>query len=54
MTNPPNVKTKRLDWAALVRRQAGDELQKKEPAYEFSNGRKFNDTGTNGGPYRQS
>lgn len=53
MTQPttPPVRIKPLDYAALVKRAAGEEYTKPEPAYEFSSGRKFNDTGSNGGPY---
>ena len=56
MTNPvaPNVRVKPVDFAALVRRAEGKELTEKPIAYEFSNGRKFEDSGENGGPYRQN
>ena len=50
-TNPPKVVTKPIDYAALVRKVEGDEFKKPEPSYEFSNGRKFEDSGSNGGIY---
>ena len=46
---PPTSRT--FDLAALVRKAWGDEWLKKEVVYEFSNGRKFEDSGVNGGPY---
>ena len=49
----PPVRTKPLDYAALVKRTWGKEWGAPEPAYEFSGGRKFDDTGSNGGPYRR-
>ena len=49
----PPVRTKPLDYAALVKRAEGKDWGKPEPAYEWSNGRKFDDTGSNGGPYRR-
>jgi hypothetical protein len=52
-TPVPPVRTKPIDYAALVKRAAGKDWNKPEPAYEFSNGRKFDDTGSNGGPYRR-
>ena len=51
MATTPPVTTKQLDYAALVRKVWGEELNKKETAYEFSDGRKFEDSGSNGGPY---
>ena len=54
MTNPPRVKIKHVDYAALVKKQQGEDANKKEPSYEWSNGRKFDDTGSRGGPYNQS
>jgi hypothetical protein len=52
--NPPAVKTRTLNWADLVKQREGEDYAKKEPAYEFSNGRKFEDTGSNGGVYQPS
>lgn len=40
-----------LDWKQMVYRQLGTDRSKPEDAYVFSNGRKFQDKGTNGGPY---
>ena len=42
---------KNVNWGAMVRQAWGDEWHKKEIAYEFSSGRKFNDSGAQGGPY---
>ncbi len=49
------VTTRVLNWAAEVRKAWGDEYQKPDVAYEFSNGRKFesSDRGTTGF-YRRS
>lgn len=44
MTNPPPVKTRALSWEALVRQREGEDYNKKEVVYEFSNGRKFEST----------
>ena len=52
-TPPAAPRTKPLDYAALVKRAEGKDWSKPEPAYEFSSGRKFDDTGSNGGPYRR-
>lgn len=46
---PPNVRS--ISYSELVRRAWGDDWHKKDVVYEFSNGRKFVDSGTNGGPY---
>lgn len=52
MANEQNpVTTKLIDYAALVRKVEGEDMNKKEDVYEFSNGRKFEDSGSNGGPY---
>lgn len=48
-TKPPNFRS--IDWAAEVRRAWGEEWHRKETAYEFGNGRKFDDPGAAGGPY---
>ena len=50
-TNPPPVTTKPIDFGALVRKVLGKDMNKKEIVYEFSNDRKFEDSGSNGGPY---
>lgn len=46
-TDPPA--TRSLDWAAIVRKIWGDEWNKRETVYEFSNKRKFEDSRR--GPY---
>lgn len=51
MSNPPPVTTKTIDYAALVRKVEGSALNEKPDVYEFSNGRTFEDSGSNGGPY---
>jgi len=43
--------TRSISFGALVRQAWGDEWGKKDIAYEFSNGRKFQDSAPNGGPY---
>lgn len=48
-TKKPNTSTK--NWGAMVRNAWQDDWHKKETAYEFSNGRKFEDPAQNGGPY---
>lgn len=54
MANPPPVVTKPIDFAALVRKVLGEEYNKKDVVYEFSNDRKFEDSGSNGGIYKPS
>jgi hypothetical protein len=44
------VRTKVIDWKQLVQQRWGKDWAKPDPAYEFSNGRKF-DTPKTGGPY---
>lgn len=46
-TDPPT--TRSLDWAAIVRKVWGDDWNKREVVYEFSNKRKFEDSRR--GPY---
>lgn len=46
---PPSTRT--ISFGAEVRRAWGDEWGKKDIAYKFSNGRKFNVSEPNGGPY---
>jgi hypothetical protein len=48
-TKPPTFRT--IDYGALVRKAWGDAWHQKETAYQFSNGRKFDDPGANGGAY---
>lgn len=50
-TAPPKVTTKQIDYAALVSKVEGENYTKKDVVYEFSNGRKFEDSGRDGGPY---
>ncbi len=40
------------DYGNLIRRQWGAEWSKREIVYEFSNGRIFRDSFTQGGPYK--
>ena len=47
------VKTRVINWAAEVRKEWGEEWNKPEIAYEFSNDRKFEDTGDNNGVYQK-
>ena len=46
---PPSSRS--FDWGSLVRKAWGDEWLKKDTGYEFSNGRKFDVSEPNGGPY---
>ena len=46
---PPIKRT--IDFGAVVRQIWGDEWGKKDTAYEFSNGRKFQASEPQGGPY---
>jgi len=48
-TTPPQGRS--IDWAALVRKIWGDKWKKKDTAYEFSNKRKFEDSGEGSGIY---
>ncbi len=43
--------TRQINYSALVKQSWGDEWMKKDTAYEFSNGRKFDVSEPNGGPY---
>ena len=43
--------TRSIDYGALVRKAWGDEWLKKDTAYKFSNGRKFDVSEPQGGPY---
>ena len=52
MSNQIPVQTKPIDYAALVRKVLGKEYNEKDDVYEFSNGRTFEDSGSNGGPYQ--
>jgi hypothetical protein len=48
-TAPPVVRI--IDFGAQVRKALGDEWHKRPTAYEFGNGRKFQDPEETGGPY---
>ena len=54
MSNQTKVRFRTYDLATQVRKSWGEDWKKPETGYEFSNGRKFNDTGNKGGPYRPS
>jgi hypothetical protein len=47
------VQSRDIDYSSLVRRQWGKEYKKPDTAYEFSNGRKFEDTTEQGGSFYQ-
>lgn len=51
MSDPTKVSTKILDWAALVKKAWGPEWNEPDIAYQFSNDRKFKDSGSDGGIY---
>lgn len=51
-TDLPNTRT--IDWGGEIRKAWGDEWHKREVAYKFSNGRKFETSTPNGGPYGDS
>lgn len=52
MANPPPVTSKNIDYAALVRKQLGEEYNKPETVYQFSNGKDYKSTDkTNSGIY---
>lgn len=51
MSTVETVKTRIINWAAEVRKEWGEDWNKPEPAYQFSNDRKFDDTGDNHGVY---
>lgn len=48
-TKPPSTTT--LNWGAQVRKAWGDAWHEKEVVYEFSNNRKFKDSGPSAGIY---
>ena len=48
-TLPPVTRV--VSFGALVKKAWGDEWGKKDTAYEFSNGRKFQVSEPQGGPY---
>lgn len=50
---PPVPTLRVIDWGAAVRKAWGDAWSQPEIAYEWSNARKFEDSGANGGPYDQ-
>lgn len=53
-TPPAAPRTKPLNWAEFVKRTEGEDWNKPEPAYEFSDGRTFKDSGSNSGIYSPS
>lgn len=54
MADPDGVTTRETDYAALVRNAEGESLNQKDDVYEFSNGRTFKDSGSDGGIYNPS
>lgn len=48
-TTPPSTRT--IDWAAYVRKVWGDEWNRKDIVYVFSNGKVRRDSGGNSGIY---
>ena len=52
MASDPAPPVRPLDYAAMVRKAWGEEWNQRDPAYEFSNGRVFKDSGPNSGIYR--
>lgn len=42
---------RKIDYKGVVIREWGAEWSKRDIVYEFSNGRKFEDSWINGGPY---
>lgn len=54
MSDTAPVTTKIIDYAALVRKAQGEDANKPEIVYEFSNKREFKDSGSNGGIYKPS
>ena len=51
MTPEPLNNTTLKDLKTLVLKQWGKRWNEPETAYQFSNGRKFDDSGERGGPY---
>jgi hypothetical protein len=47
----PTPNTRKIDFAALVRDAEGPEYNQPQDAYEFSNGRKFKESGASHGIY---
>jgi hypothetical protein len=47
----PTPNTRRLDFGALVRQAEGESYNETQDAYEFSNGRKFKESGSSHGIY---
>ena len=45
------VTTQKIDYANIVRRAWGAEWAQRDIVYNFSNGRQFRDSFTQGGPY---
>lgn len=48
-----DVTFRTINWAQLVQKVEGDEFKKPEVVYEFSNGRKFEDSGPDGSFYER-
>jgi hypothetical protein len=51
-SSDPAPKVRPIDYAAKVRERWGVEFYERDPAYEWSNGRVFKDSGPNSGIYR--
>ena len=49
--NPTPVTTKEIDFASLVRKAEGEDANKPDVIYEFSNKREFKSTDSNGSLY---
>ena len=45
------VTTSEIDWMTIVQEHWGERWSKPDWVYQWSNGRKMDDTGANGGPY---
>lgn len=52
MANQVTFKT--INWAQLVSQVLGEELAKRDVVYEFSDGRKFEESGPEGAFYERS
>lgn len=52
MANEVTFKT--INWAQLVQQVLGEEYKKPDYVYEFSNGRKFDESGPDGAFYERS
>jgi hypothetical protein len=47
------VSSRTIDYGGVVIREWGVEWSKRDIVYEFGNNRKFQDSFTNGGPYKR-